>query len=95
MNLVHSAPDHNNGIGARTGKIKSPEKFDAGFFAMLSYLAHSMDPISRIILETTYEAFFDAGICAQNIRGSNTGVYFGINTIGECIDYTTIRFRIV
>lgn len=35
--------DINNGLGARTGKIKSAEKFDSAFFAMLSYLAHSMD----------------------------------------------------
>jgi len=78
-----SFPDYNDGLGSRTGKIKSAEKFDSPFFSMLSYLAHSMDPISRIILETTYEAFYDAGICAHNIRGSNTGVYFGLNTIGE------------
>ena len=73
---------HHNGLGARTGKIKSAEKFDSAFFAMLSYLAHSMDPISRIILETTYEALYDAGICPHNVRGTNTGVYFGLNTIG-------------
>lgn len=50
---------------------------------MLTYLSHAMDPISRIVLETTYEAFFDAGVCPHNIRGTNTGVYFGINTVGK------------
>ncbi|KAF7488070.1 Fatty acid synthase [Sarcoptes scabiei] len=73
----------NDGLGSRTGKIKTLEKFDSSFFSMLTYLSHSMDPISRIVLETTYEAFHDAGICPHQIRGSNTGVYFGINTIAQ------------
>lgn len=72
----------NDGLGSRTGKLKSLDKFDSSFFSMLTYLSHSMDPVSRIVLETTYEAFHDAGVCPHQIRGSNTGVYFGINTIG-------------
>ncbi|OTF75408.1 hypothetical protein BLA29_006605 [Euroglyphus maynei] len=73
----------NDGLGSRTGKLKSLDKFDSSFFSMLTYLSHSMDPVSRIVLETTYEAFHDAGVCPHQIRGSNTGVYFGINTIGK------------
>ena len=42
-----------------------------------------MDPGSRIILETTYEAIADAGIAPQAIRGTRTGVYCGINTVGK------------
>ncbi|KAH9507034.1 hypothetical protein DERF_011738 [Dermatophagoides farinae] len=73
----------NDSLGSRTGKLKSLDKFDSSFFSMLTYLSHSMDPVSRIVLETTYEAFHDAGVCPHQIRGSNTGVYFGINTIAQ------------
>ncbi|CAG9793617.1 unnamed protein product [Diatraea saccharalis] len=36
-----------------------------------------MDPQVRILLETTYEAIVDAGYGADELRGSDTGVYSG------------------
>jgi acyl transferase domain-containing protein len=46
----------------RMGKLKEIDKFDGLFFGLMSELADSIDPHSRILLETTYEAICDAGI---------------------------------
>lgn len=75
--------DLNGGLGSRTGKLKEIDKFDSVFFSTFALLADSMDPVARIILETTYEAICDAGINPQTLRGSRTGVFVGINTIGK------------
>lgn len=45
----------------RMGKIKEIEKFDGSFFGILTTLAGKIDPQSRLLLETTYEAIVDAG----------------------------------
>ncbi len=75
--------DLNAGAGVRSGKLKEIDKFDSVFFSTFTLLADSMDPQARILLETTYEAICDAGINPQSLRGSRTGVYVGINTVGK------------
>ena len=75
--------DLNAGIMGRSGKLKEIDKFDSVFFSTFGLLANSMDPQARILLETTYEAICDAGINPQTLRGSRTGVYVGINTVGQ------------
>lgn len=50
------------GINPRMGKIKDIDKFDGGFFR-ISAIADTIDPHSRIMLETAYEAICDAGNC--------------------------------
>lgn len=77
----------NDNHASRSGKIKNLDKFDNTYFCTLQILAESMEPGSRIILETTYEAIADAGIAPQSIRGSKTGVYVGINTVGKLFIY--------
>ena len=72
----------NDNQTSRSGKIKNLKYFDNAYFCTLPILADSMEPGSRIILETTYEAIADAGIAPQQIRGTKTGVYVGINTVG-------------
>ncbi|XP_030371512.1 fatty acid synthase [Scaptodrosophila lebanonensis] len=67
-------------IPKRSGKISELEKFDATFFGVHFKQAHTMDPQTRILIETAYEAVIDAGINPKTIRGSKTGVY-----IGSCI----------
>ena len=37
------------------------DKFDGGFFGFLGRNGDQLDPESRILLETTYEAIADAG----------------------------------
>ena len=43
------------------GRIRNIEKFDGSFFGFLHVFANEIDPESRILLETTYEAIVDAG----------------------------------
>nr|XP_050846953.1 fatty acid synthase-like [Vespula vulgaris] len=66
--------DHSE-ISKQTGKINNIEKFDALFFGIHFKQAHTMDPMSRMMLEHTYEAIIDAGINPEDIRGSRTGVF--------------------
>ncbi len=82
-NELHCFKDLNAGAGCRSGKLKEIDKFDSVFFSTFTLLADSMDPQARILLETTYEAICDAGINPQTLRGSRTGVYVGINTVGK------------
>ncbi|KAH8379368.1 hypothetical protein KR009_004445 [Drosophila setifemur] len=67
-------------IPKRSGKINKLEKFDATFFGVHFKQAHTMDPQTRILIETAYEAVIDAGINPKSLRGSKTGVY-----VGSCI----------
>jgi acyl transferase domain-containing protein len=51
--------------------------FDLSFFNMTSEAAASMDPQTRNMLETTFEAFENAGLPLVKIRGSKTCVFAG------------------
>jgi acyl transferase domain-containing protein len=48
---------------SRMGKLKAIDKFDGAFFGIMSKIGDTVDPQARILLETTYEAIVDAGIC--------------------------------
>ena len=48
-------------MNPRMGKLKDIEKFDGSFFGIKGNTGDSVDPHSRILLETTYEAICDAG----------------------------------
>lgn len=64
-------------IPKRTGKINNIDKFDAEYFDILFDEAHLLDPMSRCLLEHTYEAIVDAGVNPKNLRGTRTGVIIG------------------
>lgn len=59
------------------GTINNVEKFDAGFFNVCFMQAHTLDSMTRILLEHTYEAIVDAGINPKQLRGKNTAVIIG------------------
>lgn len=59
------------------GTIYNVEKFDADFFNMSFEEAHTLDAMTRMVLEHTYEAIVDAGINPKQLRGKNTAVIMG------------------
>jgi|SRR5690242_3407055 len=56
------------------------EDFDSAFFGISPKEAEQMDPQQRISLEVAYEALEDSGISAKNLSGSDTAVFWGVNS---------------
>ena len=70
----------------RGGFLPDVAGFDAGFFGVSPREALAMSPQQRLLLETSWEALEHAGIDPVSLRGSQTGVFAGIN--GD--DYGTL-----
>ena len=64
----------------RGGFLDQVASFDAPFFGLTPREAELMDPQQRLLLEVCWEALEDAGIAADGLRGSATGVFVGIST---------------
>ncbi|WP_042696540.1 type I polyketide synthase, partial [Azospirillum sp. B506] len=60
------------------GFLDGIDRFDAAFFDMTPREAARTDPQHRLFLEVAWEALEDAGIPADRLRGSRTGVFLGI-----------------
>jgi acyl transferase domain-containing protein len=56
-------------------------EFDAPFFRIAPREAISLDPQQRLLLEVSWEALEHAGIAADQLLGSPTGVFIGICSI--------------
>ena len=52
-------------------------QFDTNFFGISPRESKTLDPQQRILLETTFEAFEDAGINIEKLKKSKTGVFMG------------------
>ncbi|MEV4847426.1 type I polyketide synthase [Micromonospora matsumotoense] len=60
------------------GFIQDADQFDAELFGISPREAAAMDPQQRLLLETSWEAVEQAGIDPRSLRGTRTGVYFGV-----------------
>ncbi|MEV6865319.1 type I polyketide synthase [Streptosporangium subroseum] len=72
-------PDVLRGAG---GYLDDITGFDARFFRVSPFEAVRLDPQQRNLLEVTWDALDDAGIPAESLAGSNTGVYTSLLSSG-------------
>ena len=72
---------------ARGGYLEHIDQFDAHFFGISPREAMWLDPQQRLLLQVTWEALEDAGQVAEQLAGSNTGVFIG----GFTLDYQLMQ----
>lgn len=60
------------------GFIPDIRSFDPNFFGILPDEADTLDPQQRLLLMSTYKTIEDAGYAPATFKGSNTGVYIGL-----------------
>ncbi|MDX2205397.1 MAG: SDR family NAD(P)-dependent oxidoreductase [Hyphomicrobiaceae bacterium] len=67
-------------VTRRGGFLSGIDRFDAALFGISPREATSLDPQHRLLLETSLEALENAGVAADRLAGSSTGVFVGITT---------------
>ncbi|MEU8893090.1 amino acid adenylation domain-containing protein [Streptomyces sp. NPDC048442] len=69
------------------GFVTPIDRFDAPFFGISPREARSLDPMQRMALETTWEAFERAGYTVDQLRGSLTGAFIGVGKSSAYHEY--------
>ncbi|MBL1110394.1 amino acid adenylation domain-containing protein [Streptomyces sp. 5-8] len=72
---------------SRGGFVTPIDLFDAPFFGISPREARSLDPMQRMVLETTWEAFERAGYTLDQLRGSQTGAFIGVGKSSAYHEY--------
>ena len=76
-------------VYTRHGAFLGPvDGFDAAFFGMSPREAVHLDPQQRLLLEVSWEALEDAAIAANQLYGTQTGVYIGLGRVNS--DYALL-----
>lgn len=80
--MLSAGLTHGNGVATVRwgGWLSGIDQFDAEFFGISPREAACIDPQQRLLMEVAWEALEDAGMPAERVRGSATGVYIGIST---------------
>lgn len=71
------------------GFVDDVDQFDPQFFGISPREAARMDPQQRMLLETSWEALESAGLPADRVAGTRTGVFIGVGGT----DYSQIYRR--
>ena len=76
-------------LSCRAGFLEHVDQFDADFFGLSTEAAMRLDPQQRLLMMTTWEALEDAGLPAEQIAGTRTGIYVA----HMHVDYAERQYR--